>query len=144
MQRRENTIGKRLKKVVAVLFLIVLVAHLGTDIVEAKIKTYCTEEKVVMTGKIKKVKYYMWNGRCEINYVLYTNEKFKVKDTEQNKSWINPDKQYRLSVLISKKQWKKYKNKKVKIKGILGNSSPHFCTDYEIYDIKKIQKVKKK
>lgn len=127
------------KKLVTVLLVAILIISLSNESVEAKVKTYSTEKQVTMTGKIKKVKYYMWNGMCETNYVLYTNKKFRVKDSGGKCS----DKQRKITVLITKKQWKKYKNKKVMVKGTLGVASPHYCTNYDIYNIIKIKKIKK-
>lgn len=126
-----------IKKIVTVLLVVVLIISLSNESVEAKVKTYSTEKQVIMTGKLKKVKLYMLNGMSEINYVLYTNKKFKVTD----QGWKNPKKQQRITVLITKKQWKKYKNKKVTIKGtMIAGITQHYCTDYAIIDIKKIKK----
>ncbi len=110
--------------------------------VEAKIKeVYGDTDSVVMKGKLKKIKLW-YAGEWQTNYVLYVNPKFRVLHSH----WYDyATTQKRICVIgLSKKQKKKYKNKNVKVWGTIGVTSNYFCTDYGIYDVKKIKKIKKK
>jgi hypothetical protein len=132
---------KKTIRFVNVIFAIaILVMILGNGrIAEAKVNSiYASEQKVVLEGKLKKIKYY-YAGEWQVNYVLYTHPKFCVEHSNVGDGSI----QDRICVYITKAQWKKYKNQKVRIKGTMTENSPYYCTTYGLYNIKKIKKIKK-
>lgn len=117
----------------------VSVLNYETVVSEAKVKyIYSSSDDVVLEGKLKKVRYY-YAGEWQNNYVLYTHHKFTVDFSYCN----DRSKQNRICLYITKKQWKKYKNKKIRVKGTMTENSGYYCTTYGLYNIKKIKKIKK-
>lgn len=132
------------KNVGKVLILVMILGMLwytgNSNCVNAKVKSvYSSNDNVTMKGKLKKVKYY-YGGEYQINYVLYVKPKFFV---EHSYMYDDAPIQSRICVYIDKKQWKKYKNKKVKIRGTMTENSAYYCTPFGIYDIDSIKKIEK-
>ena len=132
-----------MKKVIRSLFLItcffVLLFGYGRIYSKAKVTSiYSSGQDVTLEGKLKKVKYY-YAGEWQNNYVLYTHPKFTVDFSY----CLDTSKQSRICLYITKKQYKKYKNKKIRIKGTITENSSYYCTSYGLYNIMKIKKIKK-
>lgn len=68
---------------------------------------------------------------------------FYMLNVEHSYMYDDAPIQSRICVYIDKKQWKKYKNKKVKIKGTMTENSAYYCTPFGIYDIDSIKKIEK-
>ena len=132
---------KNVGKVLILVMILGMFWYTGnSNCVNAKVKSvYSSNDNVTMKGKLKKVKYY-YGGEYQINYVLYVKPKFVV---EHSYMYDDAPIQSRICVYIGKKQWKKYKNKKVKIKGTMTENSAYYCTLFGIYDIDSIKKIKK-
>lgn len=124
---------------VLVLTIIVTFFGYGSVVSEAKVKSiYSSSDNVTLEGKLKKVKYY-YAGEWQTNYVLYTHHKFTVEFSQ----CFDISKQNRICLYITKKQFKKYRNKKIRVKGTMTENSGYYCTSYGLHNIKKIKKIKK-
>ncbi len=119
-----------MKRYIWIIVVYVLVFSLTTisyDSVHA-IKRYNNNDVATMKGELAKVRF-IYAGEYQTNYVLYLDKKVSIDGEKQN----------RIALYITKKQWKKYKNKKLKVTGTITMNSGYYVTGYGLWDISKIK-----
>lgn len=93
---------------------------------------------VTFEGKIVRIRS-TWGERSQINYVLKTSRYFAVDYGQYVSREENG-----IKLHISKKQWKKYKNKKIRVTGYMAETIGYLePTTYDLGLITKIKKIKK-
>lgn len=126
-----KTVIRLFRKTIIAAVALFVIACMITNNDTLAAKTYELNNKATMSGKLVEVKF-SYAGETQVNYMLMLNKSVKI-DGETVK---------RVSVNISKKQWKKYKNKKVKVTGGLYTNSGYYASTFGLYNVTKIQKQK--
>lgn len=129
-------------KFFVILTVVLLIELWGIKGVEGKQKVRIIPESkmdsVTFEGKIIRIRS-TWGERSRYNYILKTNRNFAVdygQYASEEENAINLD--------ITKKQWKKYKNKKIRVTGLMGEPVGFLePTTYNLCFITKIKKIKK-
>ena len=88
-------------------------------------KVYRLNKKATLKGEIKKVGYY-YAGEMQTNYLLYLKKPIIVQ------SKYTMCKMDSICVVLTKKEYKKYKNKTVSVKGKIEEASGYYCSAYKL------------